>query len=40
MHHILNDFAIKLTSMVKAGTNTGFLWEVKREHDGEIRYNA
>ena len=37
VHHVLNDFAIKITSLVKAGQHTGYMAEVKREHDGSVR---
>lgn len=40
VRHILNDFAMKLTALVKAGTHTGYLCELKREHDKETRYSA
>ena len=39
-HHILNDFAIKLTAKVKAGSHSGFLCKVKREDDEKIRYDS
>ncbi len=38
VHHVLNDFAIKLVSLVKAGIHTGYLCDTKREHDKETRY--
>ena len=38
VHHVLNDFAMSLKFIVNAGVNTGYLAEVKREHDGEMRY--
>ena len=33
-----NDFAMKIVSFVEAGSSTGYLCQVKREHDGMIRY--
>lgn len=35
---IKNDFAIKILCFVEAGSSTGYLANVKREHDGKIRY--
>ena len=35
-----NDFALELTALVKAGTHTGYLCNVKREHDQETRYTV
>ena len=32
------DFAIKITAFVEAGNSTGYLADVKREHDGKTRY--
>ncbi len=32
-----NDFAMKITAFVEAGHSTGYLADVKREHDGKIR---
>lgn len=32
-----NDFAITLTAFVEAGSSTGYLASIKREHDGKIR---
>ena len=40
VHHVLNDFAMKLTALVKAGAHTGYLCDVKHEHDKETRYSA
>ena len=40
IHHVLNDFSVKLTALVKAGTHTGYLCDVKREHDKETRYSC
>ena len=37
VHHVLNDFAIRLKALVKASTHTGYLCCVKREQDGEER---
>ena len=37
VHHITNDFAMKLLFLVNAGMNTGYAAEVKREHDGMVR---
>ena len=34
----LNDFAVKLTALVKAGSHRGYLIDVKREHDKETSY--
>lgn len=36
VHHILSDFAMRLTSIVSAGAHIGYFAEVKREHDGEV----
>ena len=33
-----SDFAIKLSAMVEAGENTGFLANVKRAIDGQQKY--
>jgi hypothetical protein len=38
VRHLLNDFAMKLTALVKAGAHTGYQCDVKREHDKETRY--
>ena len=38
VHHVLNDFAMRVTSIVNAGTHTGYFAQVKREHDGVVRY--
>ena len=35
---VKNDFAIDITAFVEAGTSTGYLARVKREHDGKVRY--
>lgn len=32
-----NDFAVTLTAFVEAGSSTGYLADVKREHDGKVR---
>lgn len=32
-----NDFALKITAFVEAGSSAGYLCTVKREHDGKIR---
>lgn len=33
-----HDFAMKMVALVEAGKDTGYLVDVKREHDGKIRY--
>lgn len=38
VHHVLNDFAMKLTTLVKAGAHTGYVCDVKRENDKDTRY--
>ena len=40
VHHLLNDFALELTALVKAGAHTGYLCNVKHEHDQETRYHV
>lgn len=35
---VKGDFAIKLTAMVEAGANTGYMAKVKRTIDGKTRY--
>ena len=40
VHHLLNDFALELTALVKTGAHTGYLCNVKREHDQETRYTV
>ena len=34
----VNDFAIRITTLVEAGELTGYYCQVKRELDGEERY--
>ena len=31
-----NDFAITLTAFVEAGSSTGYLASIEREHDGKV----
>ena len=35
-----NDFAMEIIAFVEAGSNTGYLAKVKREHDGKVRYTS
>lgn len=35
-HVVKNDFAMKIESLVEAGTFTGYYANVKREHDKKV----
>ncbi len=34
---VKNDFALEIVAFVEAGSNTGYLVKVKREHDSKVR---